>query len=522
MTTAASISTAPVSMLTFGSASLVERPGQRGRRLRARPDHVPRHAVAAARVRGPVALGAAQCRRRACSSASCSPSRTSSRRCRTPCTSGRASPCGWCSCWASWRSWRRSSRSRGGPAAACWRTSATAAAGRRSLRRRRRSSRRRLLLAPRAGAAAGQADAHVPGRRRGRGRAAAGARRPDGAHRRRAGAARRRSARATASRRIDLLVLSHGHADHVGGLEDVVGGMPITTARDAGPADSLAGARRPGAPHDGRGHRRAPRDHPAVGRRRRLVAAHPADQAARRRGGQPERERLRPGRARRPGRPRALVPGDAEGEVLQEFDLPQCDVVELPHHGSRGGLDRLPDRRAAAAARRRLGGDQHVRSPDAGDARPPRRRRDPVRCAPTSAATSPSGWTAAGSRRRAPAVGSRCDRWLRRRERRRPDGGAPAAGGRGRAAEARSDLLAAEGPGGGEQEHDRQRERGDQRLCQRRVAAFEERRRWRPAGRRGCGRGAEGSRSWRRAPRTPPGRRLRPRPGGPARPRGTP
>ncbi len=36
---------------------------------------------------------------------------------------------------------------------------------------------------------------------------------------------------------------------------------------------------------------------------------------------------------------RALVPGDAEGEVLAGLDLPVCEVVELPHHGSRGGLD---------------------------------------------------------------------------------------------------------------------------------------------------------------------------------------
>jgi competence protein ComEC len=35
---------------------------------------------------------------------------------------------------------------------------------------------------------------------------------------------------------------------------------------------------------------------------------------------------------------RALVPGDAEGEVLADLRLPPCDVVELPHHGSRGGV----------------------------------------------------------------------------------------------------------------------------------------------------------------------------------------
>ena len=36
---------------------------------------------------------------------------------------------------------------------------------------------------------------------------------------------------------------------------------------------------------------------------------------------------------------RVLVPGDAEGEVLTHLDLPPCAVVELPHHGSRGGID---------------------------------------------------------------------------------------------------------------------------------------------------------------------------------------
>jgi competence protein ComEC len=34
-----------------------------------------------------------------------------------------------------------------------------------------------------------------------------------------------------------------------------------------------------------------------------------------------------------------LVPGDAEGDVLKPLGLPPCAVVELPHHGSRDGLD---------------------------------------------------------------------------------------------------------------------------------------------------------------------------------------
>ena len=33
------------------------------------------------------------------------------------------------------------------------------------------------------------------------------------------------------------------------------------------------------------------------------------------------------------------MPGDAESEVLDNLCLPRCALVELPHHGSRDGLD---------------------------------------------------------------------------------------------------------------------------------------------------------------------------------------
>jgi competence protein ComEC len=37
-----------------------------------------------------------------------------------------------------------------------------------------------------------------------------------------------------------------------------------------------------------------------------------------------------------------LIPGDAEAEVLQRYDLPPCDLIVVPHHGSRGAVtDRL-------------------------------------------------------------------------------------------------------------------------------------------------------------------------------------
>jgi competence protein ComEC len=34
-----------------------------------------------------------------------------------------------------------------------------------------------------------------------------------------------------------------------------------------------------------------------------------------------------------------LLPGDAEAEALEPLDLGPCAIVELPHHGSVGGLD---------------------------------------------------------------------------------------------------------------------------------------------------------------------------------------
>jgi competence protein ComEC len=38
------------------------------------------------------------------------------------------------------------------------------------------------------------------------------------------------------------------------------------------------------------------------------------------------------------GGQRVLLPGDAEGQVLEDLDLPPCLVVAAPHHGSGGGI----------------------------------------------------------------------------------------------------------------------------------------------------------------------------------------
>jgi competence protein ComEC len=138
--------------------------------------------------------------------------------------------------------------------------------------------------------------------------------------------------------RIDLLVVSHGHADHVAGLEDVVGRVDVDAAllpQPPEPSEALdelaalleaAGAevRRVTTVQDAAGEGWAVRV---------LPTSAPGGEG----GNQGENDCALVVLVELAGR-RALVPGDAEGEVLAGLDLPPCDVVELPHHGSSGGV----------------------------------------------------------------------------------------------------------------------------------------------------------------------------------------
>jgi beta-lactamase superfamily II metal-dependent hydrolase len=139
-------------------------------------------------------------------------------------------------------------------------------------------------------------------------------------------------------RRIDLLVLSHGHADHVGGLADVVGSIPIGTALLPDPEQRSAALDRIEQSLRAAGTvvRRVTAEQAASGEgwSLRLLPTRPL---AGEEGNQSENDCALVALVGLSGH-EALVPGDAEGEVLQEFALPRCDVVELPHHGSRGGL----------------------------------------------------------------------------------------------------------------------------------------------------------------------------------------
>jgi len=148
-----------------------------------------------------------------------------------------------------------------------------------------------------------------------------------------------RTLRAHAVGRIDLLVLSHGHADHTAGLSDVVGSIPITTAllpRTPAPSAALeAIASRLTAAGAEVRWCTTPVQVAGAGWSLRVLPTSPPKGES---GNQSENDTALVVLADLGGR-RALVPGDAEGPVLEALHLPVCAVVELPHHGSRGGLD---------------------------------------------------------------------------------------------------------------------------------------------------------------------------------------
>ena len=149
-----------------------------------------------------------------------------------------------------------------------------------------------------------------------------------------------RDLRAHGVRRIDLLVLSHGHADHTAGLSDVIGRVPIEAALLPQPPEpSAALDRLAGALGDaGTTVRRVSEELRTGGEGWALRVLVTESAAGSTDENQNENDCALVVLTELGGQ-RVLLPGDAEGEVLAELGLPPCDVVAVPHHGSAGGLD---------------------------------------------------------------------------------------------------------------------------------------------------------------------------------------
>lgn len=149
--------------------------------------------------------------------------------------------------------------------------------------------------------------------------------------------------RAHAVERIDLLVVSHGHDDHAAGLADVIGEIPVGAALLPEPEDDsgssalaldalerrlrTAGAdvRRCSEPLD-------------LGGAAWGVHVLPSSPVTGVDENQRENDDALVVLVDLGGR-HMLLPGDAEGQVLEDLGLPACTIVSAPHHGSEGGFD---------------------------------------------------------------------------------------------------------------------------------------------------------------------------------------
>ena len=244
-----------------------------------------------------------------------------------------------------------------------------------------------LLLAPAAACAAARAHAHASSTSARARHLGAGARRAHRAHRRRPGAAGPHAARSRACGASTCSCSRTVTPTTSPASRTSIGSIPITRALLPRPDDAVAGA---GAHSAAAARPPAPTCavHVAAGAQggRGLGAACCPRTPTGEEGNQGENDCALVALVDL-GQARVLLPGDCEGEVLAALDLPTCTVVELPHHGSRGGLDAALLAAPATAAGGDLGGPEHATAT-------PRRRCSPSWpppacrcCAPTKPAT---------------------------------------------------------------------------------------------------------------------------------------
>lgn len=141
-------------------------------------------------------------------------------------------------------------------------------------------------------------------------------------------------------RRIDLLVLSHGHADHTAGLADVLGKIPVT----------IALVPRPPTPNPPLSKVIAELRAAAVPVRECTgpllfkggtyqVAVLPTTAAPSGTDSNQDENNCALVAVVTLAQQKVLIPGDAEGQALAQLNIGAVGVAEVPHHGSRGGFD---------------------------------------------------------------------------------------------------------------------------------------------------------------------------------------
>ncbi len=195
--------------------------------------------------------------------------------------------------------------------------------------------------------------------------------------------------RALGVRRLDLVVISHPHADHFAGLLEALDSLEVATFVDrtevaappGGAAGSTraAGAGKTGGEEAGQ-YLQFRKRLAAAGSR--LLQASPGSSLALDgvsmaffgparsllllddgdpwggRGGPPSGDELNGGSLvtlLSVREAEVLLPGDAEADVLENYDLPPLDAIVVPHHGSRGAVYSASTHRSAGQAGAHLG-----------------------------------------------------------------------------------------------------------------------------------------------------------------------
>ena len=137
---------------------------------------------------------------------------------------------------------------------------------------------------------------------------------------------------------IDVLVLSHGHADHTGGLADVLQSFTVRSALLPRPPTPDPALERLAAELARRGavvsRCAAPLQLAFRGYSLQILPTQGGES-----GSNQDENDWALVVAVQLGDQRLLLPGDVEGAALAEVATGPMAVVELPHHGSAGGLD---------------------------------------------------------------------------------------------------------------------------------------------------------------------------------------